>query len=235
MSPSRPPGTEHRTARLLRRGLMVSASASGLGLLAIIAHIVFRRPPSEWLGYGLLISLALSLLFGLAHFFYVLFAKVQARLGEWMITFLVGAALATALIALYRPEPNLDEADTLTAAGILFGTVVCTIIGSAWGWSVCQQLKEQDGRRRLSILAYGWLLVLGAAGFAMSAVIGLIFVAALIGGISFPDLGFFFYYWLGGMAASPCMIPGLSVAARARRAAREQDGARTAPRPAGEA
>lgn len=206
---------------------MVSASAFGLGLLAIIVHILFRRPPSEWLGYGLLISLALSLLFGLAHFFYVLFAKVQARLGEWMITFLVGASVASVLLAILLPGPNLNDSETLVAAGILFGTVVCTIIGSAWGWSVCQQLNEQNGRRRLSILAYGWLLVLGAAGFAMSAIIGLIFVAACIGGVSFPDLGFFFYYWLGGMAAAPCMIPGLNVAVLAGRARRALRAAET--------
>lgn len=221
MRPASASVTETRLSRFFRTGLMVSGTCFGISFLLFFFLLIMGGPAGLFSGIIILGFAGLSLIFGAGHFFYVLFAKVQARLGEWMITFLVGASVAGILLAWFRgPDPSA-ESDAVATVITIFATVACTIVGSAWGWSICQQLNEQDGRRRLGILVRGWLLVIGAGAFAIFAVITLIGIAVMVGGGFLRDSGEFLT--LGGtcLILSFCALPGLRLSFLARRTARD--------------
>lgn len=196
--------TESPLGRKLRIALLSSASLF-TGLFAVVLIFYRRTPPGDWLIYALLAALALTVIMGVIRFAHVMFAELQAPLGELLLTFLVAGAAMTASRSIYHSSAEEEVGPAILSMLLLS---LAMLLGSIWGWSAAKRLNETQTRRRIGLLAMGWLLVPGiiaAASFVLTTAVSVI--------IGIPTAPFFvdrfWIFYAGSALASVLAIPAL--------------------------
>ena len=200
---------ESKTARYLRRALCSSAA---LTLLAFVLCIIFDAR-DELAKATLFPLLGVTLVFGVVRFAHVLFAELQARLSEWLLTFLVPPLLMPILLwVLGGSLRNHDTVanDPVLAAGLMIGLLLCALLGSAWAWHALKRLSEQRSLKRVFVMLLGWLLIPGVGCGAIFLLMSLIvLVVGLFGGevrFSSESLTFYFRAGVTSLLAAPALV-----------------------------
>lgn len=189
--------------RKLRIALLTSA---GVFMAVFAVLLIFYRssPPGEWLIYLLGISLATAVAMGLIRFAHVLFAELQAPLSELLLTFLVAGGAMTLTRSLYAK--GVDEPYSAIIFMVLLTLAV--LLGSIWGWSAAKRLDETQTRRRICLLALGWLLVPGVV--AAASVVLTTVISLFEGSFTSPfRADQFWIFYIGSALTSVLAVPAL--------------------------
>ena len=211
------PQQDTKVARFLRRGLVISAALLGVFILLGIfdALSVFG---GMTLPITFLTLFGSTLLFGLARFTYAIFAQLQSRLSEWIVTFMlvgVAAPLCAKLFAYY--EWNFDEKSAASWGTLMGLLIVLSVLGSSWGWRMAKRRGEENASARVVLMAAGWLLIFGLLFMTVWLVltIGLVISLIRLGTTSIDQE--FLRIWARMLALSLPALPALCMEWRMRK------------------
>jgi hypothetical protein len=158
-----------RLARISSWVMIVSLGATIFLLsLAVMAH-------SAALMYPFCVVGLIAFLSALVRLSCSIFRESQTRLSELLLCVLTVGALASAL-TLLLPEDLVPEARPIAAAGIVLMSCLAVAAGAAWGWSAAQRRGETRQGRRVLLLVYGWLIVLGFPAGVAAVIICLVLI-----------------------------------------------------------
>jgi hypothetical protein len=143
--------------RLARISSQVMAWSSGAAALLLIPCVLARNLALAWM---LLAAVLVAFLFALVRLSCSIFRESQMHLAELLLCVSVVGALSSTLTMLIPREIERDERPIATILIVLF-SCLSVAAGAAWGWSAAQRRNETRQGRRLLLLVYGWLLVLG--------------------------------------------------------------------------
>jgi hypothetical protein len=211
---------ESRIGIFLRRGLYLSAGTFLALLLIVLAVFALNaRPPGDWFGYALAISLGCSGVFGIARFAYVLFTQLQARLSEWMVTFIYAALLVPVAKAFLKyVGARLRDDQVFEWLIVMMFCIVAAVLGSMWGWSASKRLAEEDPWTRFTLLGRGWLLIFGLVGVTFVLLLTALGLAEAWSGGRMPSEFWevYFKFALLGLLAVPGILIEIKIRALRR-------------------
>lgn len=203
-------------------GLLLRSAFAGCALSFLLSSAVLalehycRLGTVElvWLIVFMMLFCAMLLL-SLVRIGYRIFGQMQTRLSEWMATlFAAGLLMAAAMGWLNRLPAS--GATSEMAVVYMMASVVLTVAGSTWSWTVARRLDEEAPRRRLGLMFIGWLLVAGLVALSVFSWCVIIVVVEDWSILRYDSTLREMFYC--SMLGTVLMLPGLLVQRRAKRA-----------------
>lgn len=206
--PPKPPAS--RTSQIAGSVLKISALIV-VALIGTVLTIIATKTRlfwvMNWCSVGIVIFTGVALFAAIIRIASSVLTESHVRLNELLVTVLFGAAATTVILALFQPAKQSYDARISTAGAVSIITFVLTGLGSAWGWSISTRMKIADGRQRVKMLVFGWMLT-------VSTILLFVFLLAIIGLLMNPNssdklilglLGLFFLAGIGVALAYPAL------------------------------
>jgi hypothetical protein len=152
-------------SRLARISSWVMVFSLAVSILLFCVSVGTPAPSFALAGLSVLAFL-IAFLSGLVRVSCSIFRESQVRLSELLLCVLVVGALAGALTMLI-PRNAAPDVRLRATTGLVVFSCLAVAAGAAWGWGEARRRGETRQGRRLMLLVYGWLLVVGCiAGLA---------------------------------------------------------------------
>lgn len=212
-------GGQKQRSVWLHAGVRASLLSLALCAFAFLVHKTSRSSFAylQVLGVSFEILLLCAVVSAVLRIGHRIFTQLQSRLSEWLVIVFTTGLVMAALFPLIQSEFAEGPQRAIGSAVAMVCTVILLVAGSAWAWSIAKQTGEEDGTRRIVLMAKGWLLVLGTFGAVAFVFLSMILVMDDLFALHRSEPIWYFYF--GCLLTAPTAIPGLSVHRRAKRAA----------------